>query len=171
VAVQASLREVREATVLEHMTAENAHEFDRCIAAFSHPRYELVATGEVYDGGSEVDSLLQANKKGFSDFHFDVEALHHADDAVLVEGRFRGTHDGNWRGLPATGRRVDVPMIIVFLFDDDRMVCERTYFDIGTSLRQLGVARDPSSRAGQIATVLNHPVNVGRALVRQLRRR
>ena len=166
-----SLRQLREATVLEHMEAENAHDFERCIAAFAHPRYETIATGEVWDGQAGVNTLLNENKKGFSDFHFHPEAMHHADDAVIVEGRFTGTHDGSWRGLPATGRKVDFPLIIVFLFEEERMVCERTYFDIGTPLRQLGVARDPNSRGGKIATALNHPVVVGKALARSLFRR
>jgi steroid delta-isomerase-like uncharacterized protein len=166
-----NLRERREAIVREHMEAENEHDFARCIAAFSHPRYEIIATGEVWDGRSGVNELLNGNKTGFSNFHFQPETMHHADSAVIVEGRFTGTHDGNWRGLPATGRKVDFPLIIVFQFEEDRMVCERTYFDIGTPLRQLGVARDPNSRGGKIATALNHPVVVGKALAGSLFRR
>jgi steroid delta-isomerase-like uncharacterized protein len=171
VALESTLRQRREATVLEHMEAENAHDFERCIAAFSHPRYETIATGEVWDGHSGVNTLLNENKQGFSDFRFHPEAVHHADEAVIVEGRFTGTHDGSWRGLPATGRKVDFPLIIVFLFEEDKMVCERTYFNIGTPLSQLGVARDPNSTGGKIATVLNHPLAIGRALFRSRFRR
>ncbi|MEP7346340.1 MAG: ester cyclase, partial [Gemmatimonadaceae bacterium] len=123
-----------------HMTAENAHEFERCIGAFSHPRYEIVATGEVWDGHDGVNTLLLENVTAFPDFNFDPQPLQHGDDAVFVEGRFRGTHKGNWRGIPATGQKIDFPLIIVFVFEGDRMVCERTYFDLGTILRQLGVA-------------------------------
>jgi len=165
------IREQREATVREHMEAENAHDFDRCIAAFAHPRYEIIATGEVWDGHSGVNALLQENKKGFPDFQFHPESFHHAPDAVIVEGRFTGTHRGNWRGLPPTGRKVDFRLIIVFAFDGDRMICERTYFDIGTPLTQLGVAWDPNSRAGKFATALNHPVVIGRAFVQSILRR
>jgi steroid delta-isomerase-like uncharacterized protein len=171
VPLEPGLRKRREATVLEHMEAENAHDFDRCIAAFAEPRYEIVATGEVWDGHSGVNTLLNENKTGFSDFRFNPSAMHHADDAVIVEGRFTGTHDGSWRGLPATGRKVDFPLIIVFVFEEDRMVCERTYFNIGTPLSQLGVARDPNSTGGKIATVLNHPLSIGKALVRSRFRR
>lgn len=60
-----SLRTLREATVLEHMEAENAHDFTRCIAAFSHPRYEIVATGEVWDGSSGVNTLLNETRRDF----------------------------------------------------------------------------------------------------------
>jgi steroid delta-isomerase-like uncharacterized protein len=169
--LEPSLRQQREAVVREHMEAENAHDFERCIAAFTHPRYEIVATGEVWDGHSGVNTLLKENKQGFSDFQFHPSQMHHGDDAVIVEGRFTGTHDGSWRGLPPTGRKVDFPLIIVFVFEDDRMVCERTYFNIGTPLTQLGVARDPNSTGGKVATVLNHPLTVGRALIRSRLRR
>jgi steroid delta-isomerase-like uncharacterized protein len=147
------------------MEAENAHDFPRCIAAFSHPRYEIVATGEIWDGSSGVNSLLHENERGFPNFRFNPQAMHHADSAVIVEGRFTGTHSGSWRGLPATGRAVDFPLIIVFQFEGERMVCEKTYFDLGTPLRQLGVARDPNSRSGRVATALNHPLVVGKAII------
>ncbi len=153
------------------MEAENAHDFDRCIAAFAHPRYEIIATGEVWDGHSGVNTLLQENKKGFPDFGFHPESFHHSAEAVIVEGRFTGTHKGNWRGLPPTGRKVDFRLIIVFQFEGERMVCERTYFDIGTPLRQLGVARDPNSKGGKLATAFNHPLVIGRAMIRSLLRR
>jgi steroid delta-isomerase-like uncharacterized protein len=157
--------------VLEHMNAENGHDFERCIDAFGHPRYEVIATGEVYDGSGEVASLLEENKRAFPDFHFDIRRMRDADEAVIVEGDFRGTHHGLWRGLPPTGRAVDFPVIIVFEFEGDRMVCERTYFNLGTPLRQLGVARDPNTTSGQIAAALNHPLTVGGAVLGELRRR
>jgi hypothetical protein len=50
-------------------------------------------------------------------------------------------------------------------------VNERVYFDANTILRQLGIAHDPRSVRGRIATVLNHPVTVGRALARRIRGR
>ena len=84
---------------------------------------------------------------------------------ALVRG---STHLGSWRGLPPTGRKVDFPLIIVFVFDGEEMVCERTYFNLGTPLTQLGVARDPNSRAGKLTTMLNHPIVVGRALIRSM---
>ena len=31
----------------------------------------------------------------------------------------------------------------MFVFEGDRLVCERVYFDSSTILRQLGIAHDP----------------------------
>jgi steroid delta-isomerase-like uncharacterized protein len=152
------------------MTAENAHTFDTAIGFFARPRYEVVATGEVYDGTAELGRLMHENVTAFPDFQYDPERLHHADDAIVVEGTFRGTQLGTWRGLPATGRKVEFPMLIVFPFEGEAMMGERIFFDLNTALRQLGVARDPNSVGGKITTVLNHPVTIGRALLRKLRR-
>ena len=155
---------------MEHMRLENEHDFPGCIAAFDHPRYEVMATGETHDGHDGVAAFLGENKKAFPDFRFEPSRVTPAEDVVLVEGVFSGTHEGTWRGLPATGRRIEFPIAVIFEFDGDRLVCERLYFDLGTPLRQLGVSRDPTSTSGRILTVLNHPLTVGRALVRALRR-
>jgi steroid delta-isomerase-like uncharacterized protein len=160
----------RIAVVLEHMRLENEHDFPGCIGEFDRPRYEIVATGEVHDGPAAVEAFLQENRRAFPDFRFEPHRTTPAADAVLVEGYFIGTHDGTWRGLPATGRTVRFPMAVVFEFEGDALVCERVYFDLGTPLRQLGVSRDPTTAFGRIATVANHPVTIGRALVRSVRR-
>jgi hypothetical protein len=59
----------------------------------------------------------------------------------------------------------------MFLFDEDKLVCERVYFDAGTVLRQLGIAHDPLSLTGKLATVVNHPLTIGRAVLRQVTNR
>jgi hypothetical protein len=73
-----------------------------------------------------------------------------------------------WRRLPPTGRTVSLAMALVFEFEGDALVCEPVYFDLGTALRQLGVARDPLGRAGQLAIVFNHPITILGAMLRGL---
>ena len=50
----ASLQERRLQMVREHMTSENELRFEDTLSTFDHPRYELIATGEVFDGADEV---------------------------------------------------------------------------------------------------------------------
>jgi steroid delta-isomerase-like uncharacterized protein len=137
-----SLRETRERIVREHMESENRHEFDVTMATFHHPRYEIVPTGEVYDGPDEVARYFLESRTAFPDQRNELIALHHADDAVIAEFTLLGTHDGPLRGIPPTGRRFTCRCAAFFLFEDDRLVCERTYFDAGTILRQLGLVPD-----------------------------
>jgi steroid delta-isomerase-like uncharacterized protein len=165
---QQSLRERREAIVLEHMDSENRHEFDATIETFDHPRYELIGTGDVYDGKEEVERYFEETRTAFPDQRNELIAMHHADDAVCVEAWVRGTHLGPFRGLPPTGRSFEMRMLAMFVFEEARLVCERVYFDAGTVQRQLGIAHDPLTLRGRVATVLNHPVTVGRAVLRQV---
>lgn len=62
-------------------------------------------------------------------------------------------------------------MLAMFIFEEDRLVCERVYYDSATILRQLGIAHDPLTLRGRVATALNHPVTISRAIARQLLRR
>jgi steroid delta-isomerase-like uncharacterized protein len=158
--------EQRVAIVNEHMRHENAHDFPMCIGEFGHPRYEVLADGEVFDGAARVNQFLSENRKAFPNFVFQPTRVSPTPDAVLVEGRFTGTHLGAWRGLPATGRHVDFPMCLIFEFQDDQMVNEKIYFDLGTPLRQLGVAFNPNGVAFKTVTVLTHPVTIVRAALR-----
>lgn len=169
--ISAEIRQRREDIVREHMESENRHEFDITLETFNHPRYELIGTGEVHDGAEEVMAYFEESRTAFPDQRNELLALHHTDDAVIVEAMLYGTHDGPLRGLPATGRKFEMRFCAVFLFEDDRLVCERVYFDPGKILRDLGVAHDPVSVRGRLATVANHPVTIGRALLRRVTRR
>ena len=100
----AELRAHREAIVREHMESENVHDFDTTIGTFGHPRYELVATGDVYDGEEAVRAYFAESRRAFPDQRNELVALHHADDAVIVEFDLLGTHLGPLRALPPTGR-------------------------------------------------------------------
>jgi steroid delta-isomerase-like uncharacterized protein len=167
-APNAQLRKKREETVREHMDSENRHEFDATLDTFDHPRYELIPTGDVYDGPEEVMGYFEESRRAFPDQRNELLALHHADDAVLVEAVIRGTHKGPLRSLPPTGREYELPILAIFMFDGDKLECERVYFDQTTVMRQLGVARDPLSLTGRLQTVVAHPLTIGRGIVRQV---
>ena len=167
-----AVRAKREAIVIEHMESENRHQFDVTMDTFHHPRYELIATGDVFDGEREVAGYFDETRTAFPDQRNQLIALNHADDAVIVEAMLYGTHLGSFRGLPATGRSFEMRFLAMFLFEgEDQLVCERVYFDSATVLRQLGIAHDPLTLKGRVATVVNHPVTVGQAVVRGLLKR
>jgi steroid delta-isomerase-like uncharacterized protein len=168
--IAADLRGKREAIVREHMESENRHDFDTTMSTFHHPRYEIIATGDVHDGEVAVARYFEETRAAFPDQRNELIALHHADDAVVAEFYLKGTHEGSFRGLPPTGRSFTCRMVALFLFEDERLVCERVYFDSATILRQLGIAHDPLTLKGRVATVLNHPLTIARAVVRGLAR-
>lgn len=133
------LRAHREGVVREHMGSENTHDFDVTLATFEHPRYEIVATGQVMDGPDEVMAYYAQTRAAFPDQRNELIAMHHADDAVIVEFTLMGTHQGSLFGEPVTGRSFTARMAAFFLFDGEHLVCERVYQDMATILTQLGL--------------------------------
>lgn len=130
-------RERREAVVLAHVAAENAGAVEATIATFHRPRYNVLPMGAVSEGEEAVRQLVAGLLTAFPDFHFEIRKLHHADDAVILEGVMSGTHKGDFAGLPARGRRMELPLACIFDFEDDRLVNESVYFDLATLQRQL----------------------------------
>jgi steroid delta-isomerase-like uncharacterized protein len=130
-------KERQMAVVREHMASENELRFDDTLATFAHPRYELIGTGQVYDGEEAALAYYAASRTVFPDQRNEIRAVHHADTAVVVEFDLLGTHSGSLAGEEPTGRSFRCPMVALFIFEGERIVCERVYFDAGTIYRQL----------------------------------
>ena len=132
-----AMRARREQVVRRHMESENSHELEVTLGTFRHPRYELVATGRVYDGEAQVREYFRETRTAFPDQRNELISLRHADDAVIVEFWLLGTHRGPMLGIAPTGRSFRARMTAFFIFEGDGIVCERVYFDAQTVLRQL----------------------------------
>ncbi|WP_439663747.1 ester cyclase [Lentzea sp. HUAS TT2] len=138
-----ALRALREAIVLEHMESQNEHDFDTSLNTFPHPRYEIMASGQVFEGVDAVRDYWQRTRAAFPDQRNKVIDVHHADDAVILEFELQGTHLGSLTGEEVTGRSFKVRMVGFFLFDKDVLVCERVYGDTATVMAQLGMLDVP----------------------------
>jgi steroid delta-isomerase-like uncharacterized protein len=123
----------------EHVRAENEHELDGTMATMNEtPLFKL--NNDEVSGRDGVRAFYADLFQGFPDFHIDVTQRHVSDEAVILEVIISGTHTNEWRGIPASGRPIEVPLCVVFPFDEsDRITGERAYFDGALWLRQLGV--------------------------------
>lgn len=137
VPISDKLREAREATLREHLDAHNRGDVDGVLATFSHPRIELIPSGRVLEGAEAVRAYLDERRRSFPDQRFEAIALHHSDDVVVSEHWMTGTLLSEVHGVEPTGKRFKARMATIFQFDDDRICCQRVYFDAGTIARQL----------------------------------
>lgn len=132
--------------VRTHMVSENEHDFDTTMGTFAHPRYELIPTGQVFDGEEEVRAYFTGSRTAFPDQRNEPIALHATDTGVFAEFWLLGTHTGRLLHHEPTGREIRVRMVAFFEFaptDSDRpdgIVCERVYYDLHSILSQLGLA-------------------------------
>jgi steroid delta-isomerase-like uncharacterized protein len=137
------LRQRRLAVIREHMDTEVTKEFDATLATFKtngegHPRYEIMATGQVYDGDDEVMGYYLTTRTAFPDQRHENARFHVCDDAVIVEFDLLGTNLGEFYGMPPTGKSFRVPLCAVFFFEGERIVNERIYFDTASLVTQIG---------------------------------
>jgi steroid delta-isomerase-like uncharacterized protein len=163
----------RVATVEQHIRLENEHDLEGVLRTFGeNARYDDEPWGEHYAGREGVRLFYRQLMSALPDLEIMVQRRHLAEDAILVEVLIRGTHLGGWRGLPATGRRVEFPLCGVYTFDaEDRLAGERIYYDRSSVLRQLGLFHEPQTALGRICIAATHPVTIARAFLRMLRRR
>jgi steroid delta-isomerase-like uncharacterized protein len=139
VTVDQELAERRLAVIREHMDTEVTHQFDDTLATFDgHPLYEIVPTGQTFDGAEQVMGYYTMTRTAFPDQRHDNVRHHVAADAVIVEFDLLGTNLGELYGLPPTGKSFRVPVIAVFFFTGDRITRERVYFDTASLLTQIG---------------------------------
>ncbi len=133
------LRQRRLDVIDEHFRSEIDQDFDRTLATFNgHPHYEIMPTGQVYDGDDEVLAYHRNQRTAFPDQRHENVRHHVADDAVISEFDLLGTNLGAFYGLPPTGKSFRVPVVAVFFFEGDRIVNERVYLDSASMLTQIG---------------------------------
>ncbi|NYT76036.1 nuclear transport factor 2 family protein [Alcaligenaceae bacterium] len=142
-----NLQAARIQTVKDHMALECTHEWDKVIDTFEHPRYEMHATGAVFDGAKEVLGYFHSSRDAFPDLKNEIIAIGAADDTdvVLVEFWLEGTHQGvfsvNGKIYEPTGRKFRVRMAASFEFaqGSNKIICERPYSCQDAKLRALGL--------------------------------
>ena len=130
--------------VEEHIRAENAHDLDAIMRTFGKdPTFVLNAN--TFYGHESTRAMYEGfgfggTGGGFAQVHVEVERRHISDDAIILEVTLTGEHTETWQGIPATGRKFQIPLCAVFPFDEEGMLAgERVYLDRALLLQQLGV--------------------------------
>lgn len=117
----------------------NAHDIDAFgeVLAVDFVEHEELPAGEPNREG--VQDFFRMQIAAFSDMAMTVEDVVDGGDKVVARVRFTGTHDGEFMGMPPTGRAVDVNVIDIMRFGDDGLVHEHWgVFDAMGMMRQLG---------------------------------
>jgi steroid delta-isomerase-like uncharacterized protein len=79
----------------------------------------------------------------FPDIHFRVDAMVAEGDVVAARVTVTGTHEGEFMGIPATGRSVEVDAMDFVSFRDGRGTAHWGLSDMVSLLQQLGAMPPP----------------------------
>jgi steroid delta-isomerase-like uncharacterized protein len=82
-----------------------------------------------------TETLLQA----FPDIHLTVEDLIEEGDKVVGRTVVTGTHQGEYMGIPPTGKSVTYNEIFIFRFANGRIAETWGVVDVFSQMQQLGV--------------------------------
>lgn len=118
--------------VAGHLAAENAHDWAAVVASFSapEPAFELIPAGARLPGHDSIAAAYRMLATALPDIGFEVVRGWDVPGCSVREILAAGTHAGDYFGLPASGRRVQVEMACFFEFDGaGRLAVERVYFD------------------------------------------
>jgi steroid delta-isomerase-like uncharacterized protein len=75
----------------------------------------------------------------FSDLTMHVEDMLQDRDKVAARGRMTGTHDGEFMGMPATGKTFDIAFLDIIEFRDDKAIGHWGLNDVAGMMEQLGL--------------------------------
>lgn len=78
-------------------------------------------------------------EKGFPQYRLKAEDIIEQGDKVVVRARVMGTHKGDFNGIPATGKAVDLPFVIIYRFEGGKIAEHWMEANHLTLLTQLGV--------------------------------
>ena len=87
-----------------------------------------------------VKEFFRANYAAFPDLRFEADDIIASGDRVAARFRMTGTNDGEFMGMPATGKKVDAQGVDIVRFDENGIGVEHWgVFDAMTMMQQLGV--------------------------------
>ena len=93
-----------------------------------------------------VMEFFRMYRAAFPNLRFDLEDVLASDDKVVTRARATGTHQGEFMGIPPTGKDVDVRLVDIMRFNEDGLVAEHWgVVDMLAMLQQLGVVPEGAS--------------------------
>ena len=105
---------------------------------------ELHGSG-VPPGLEVVEQWLAAFATAFPDGYTIIEDMVAEEDRVVARTVFNGTHKAEMQDIPATGKTVNIPRIIIFRMDNGRIAEGWLVSDNLGMMQQLGVIPRPQA--------------------------
>ena len=126
----------RRALLKTHYDVENDHDMDGIMATFAPESVMLYNRIPFTDPQSiraaHVRIGLSGTDGAFKDIRHYIDVEHFTEDEIIVEGRLCGKQVGEFHGIEATGRNVELPFVAFYHFDKtDKLISERLVMNLG----------------------------------------
>ena len=131
-----SEKERRRALLKKHYDVENQHDMDAIMETFA-PESEMIYNRIPF---RDPESIRGAHGRigfageggAFKGIVNHIDGEHFTTDEIVIEGRLCGQHVGEFQGIEATGRDVELPFVAFYHFDEtDKLISERVIMNLG----------------------------------------
>lgn len=123
---------------------KNSKVFDELIAP-NYVNHNMPAPGPGAEGFKQVLGMFT---QAYPDFKVTLRDVLAEGDKVSTRGTGIGTHKGDFMGVKATGKRVEVEYIDIWRIQGGRFVENWVQIDMMGMMQQLGVAPAPPAQGG-----------------------
>ena len=104
-------------------------------------------TGEIR-GAETIKGEIEYFRQAVPDLYWRVEDQVVEGEKVTTRYTLGGTHQGEFFGVPGSGKRVEVSGINIDRFEGGKLVEEWASYDLLGGLRQIGAIPEPQEQAG-----------------------
>jgi steroid delta-isomerase-like uncharacterized protein len=108
----------------------------------------LVRDEEKAHGREEFKAVLARLQKAFPDIQYKIEDTMVANDRIALRWQARGTHKGEYLGVPATGRPASYTGITIYELKGDKIAKIWVAADLLSLLRRLRETRAGGEKEG-----------------------
>lgn len=122
--------------VLHFCEVIDRQQFDEVEAMLS-PGFHLYFSG-LQLNKEQTMAMIRSVYVSFADFRHDVQETLAADDRVVVRFIDRATHTGEFEGIPASGRKIELGQISIFKIAGGQIVEIREEVDMMVLMQQIG---------------------------------
>ena len=122
--METTAREANKALVRAFSEAEDSRSYDTLddIVAEDFVRHSKTTPGVEVASKEDLKAFFAANAASFSDYTTTIEMMVAEGDMVAVYATFAGTMDGVMNDIPATGRRVEMPIVAFFRIENGKIL-------------------------------------------------
>lgn len=122
---------------IAHSKAEDARDLQGLVDTLSESCvYEIIPTGQRWEGHEGARNFYTTFLGAFPDVHFDLTDIVIGPQGVIEVADMTGTHQGEWNGMPPSGQKINMKIIIHFpwnaeaeLFDGEKIYFDNAQFE------------------------------------------
>lgn len=125
----------------------NKGEIDKINNTYFDENITLVSSPENVVGIDNFKSYYSNFVTGFSEPNFTIKDIFGQGDKLVKHWHFTGKHTGDFFGIPATNKSVDIEGTTLVKMNNGKIAQEQDFMDNMAFMQQLGFVSDPNNMA------------------------